>query len=60
MNMYLKVKTSTTCPEKCGYLLSLKPMADFPGGPVGKNLPGGAGDTGLIPGLGRFHMPQGN
>ena len=23
---------------------------DFPGGPVVKNLPGNAGDTGLIPG----------
>ena len=30
----------------------------FPGGPVIKNLP--AGDTGLIPGLGRFHMRRGN
>ena len=27
---------------------------DFPGGPVVKNLP--AGDMGLIPGSGRFHM----
>ena len=58
--MYLKVKISTACPEKCGYLLSLKHMADFPGGPVAKNLPASAGDTGLIPGLGRFHMLQGN
>ena len=29
---------------------------DFPGGLVIKNLPVNAGDTGLIPGLGRFHM----
>ena len=29
---------------------------DFPGGSVVKNLPTNAGDTGLIPGLGRFHM----
>ena len=35
-------------------------MLDFPGGPVVKNLPAGAGDTGLIPGLGRFHVLQGN
>ena len=28
----------------------------FPGGPVVKNLPANAGDTGSIPGLGRFHM----
>ena len=33
---------------------------DFPGGPVVKNPPANAGDTGSIPGLGRFHMPQGN
>ena len=28
---------------------------DFPGGPVVKNLPVNTGDTGSIPGLGRFH-----
>ena len=27
---------------------------DFPGGPVGKDPPANEGDTGLIPGLGRF------
>ena len=32
-------------------------MLDFPGGPVVKNPLANAGDTGLIPGLGRFHMP---
>ena len=31
-----------------------------PGGPEVKNLPANAGDMGSIPGLGRFHMPQGN
>ena len=31
---------------------------DFPGGPVVRSLPANAGDMGLIPGLGRFHMPQ--
>ena len=25
-----------------------------------KNLPGNAGDMGLIPGLGRFHLPRSN
>ena len=30
---------------------------DFPGGPVVKNSPANSGDTGLIPGPGRFHMP---
>ena len=29
---------------------------NFPGGPVAKNLPANAGDTGLIPGLGRYDM----
>ena len=29
---------------------------DFPGGPEVKNSPSNAGDTGSIPGLGRFHM----
>ena len=33
---------------------------DFPSGAVGKNLPANAGDTGSIPGLGRFHMQQSN
>ena len=33
---------------------------DFPGGPVVKNPPANAENTGLISGPGRFHMPQGN
>ena len=33
---------------------------DFPGGAVYKNLPANAGDTGLILGLGRSHMPWSN
>ena len=33
---------------------------DFSGGPVVKNLPANAGDMGLIPSPGRFHMPWGN
>ena len=33
---------------------------DFPGGPVVKNPPANAGDTGLIPGLGRSHKLWGN
>ena len=31
-----------------------KRYMDFPGGPAVKNLPASAGDTGSIPGLGRF------
>ena len=30
----------------------------FPGGTVGENPPANVWDTGSIPGLGRFHMPQ--
>ena len=32
----------------------------FPGGSVVKNLPANAGETGLIPDLGRSHMPRSN
>ena len=32
---------------------------DLPGGPMVKNPPANAEDTGLIPGPGRFHMLQG-
>ena len=35
-------------------------MQDFPGGAVVENLPANSGDTGLIPGPGRSHMPQSN
>ena len=31
-------------------------MEDFPGGLVVKNLTANAGDTGFIPGLGKFHV----
>ena len=34
-------------------------LMDFPGGPVAKNLPANAGDTGLSPGLRRCHMAEG-
>ena len=33
---------------------------DFTGDPVVKNPSANAGDPGLIPGLGRSHVPQGN
>ena len=33
---------------------------DFPGGAVVKNPPTNEGDTGLIPGSGRSHMPRSN
>ena len=30
----------------------------FPAGIVDENLPANAGDSSLVPGLGRFHMPR--
>ena len=35
-------------------------ISDFPYGIVDKNAPADAGDVGLIPYLGIFHMPQSN
>ena len=35
-----------------------RPFQDFPGGKVDRNQPDIAGETGLIPGPGRPHMPQ--
>ena len=32
----------------------------LPGGLVIRNLPANAGDTGLVPNLGRFHLPWSN
>ena len=40
--------------------INLKLCQDFPGGPVVKNPLANAGDMGLIPDPGRFHMPWGN
>ena len=37
-----------------------KEKEDFPGGSVVKNMPAKAGDSGSIPGPGKFHVPQGN
>ena len=42
------------------YYEDQKPSQGFPGGLVVKNLPANIGDTGLIPGLGRSHMPLSN
>ena len=38
----------------------MKVTWDIPGGPVVKNLPANAGDTGSISGPGRSHMSGGN
>ena len=49
--------------ERGGYHLVYRKEArvrDFPGGAVVKNPPASAGDTGSIPGPGRFHMSPSN
>ena len=40
--------------------LFFKKTKDIPDGAVDKNPPANAGDIGLIPGPGRFHMLQSN
>ena len=42
------------------YKKEAKALLDFPGGPVGKNLPANAGDAGSVLDLGRFLVPWGN
>ena len=62
----MKVKyTSLALSPGCqfpllGELLKNTLLWDIPGGPVVKNLPANAGDTDLILGLGRSHMPWDN
>ena len=55
------VIASTVQSEETSHLCYINEEdLDFPGGTVVKNLPANAGDTGLIPGLGRSHMPWSN
>ena len=46
--------------ELQGKPLLEKSIRGFPGGAVVKNPPASAGDTGLSPGPGRYHMPRNN
>ena len=60
---YIKWVKSTI--ERCECYAAIcvskrKEVRDFPGGPVVKNPPGNAGDTGSSPGPGRSHMPRSN
>ena len=52
INMCKRLCNKTCCKSKW--------ILDFPGGVVDKNLPANTGDMGLIPGVGRFHMPRSN
>ena len=51
-----------TCPLNAHSLVRGKrrQKQDCPGDAVDKNPSASAGDTGLIPGLGRSHMPRSN
>ena len=55
-----KQKRVDDSEEALRKLPTIKSVQDFPGGTVNKNPPASAGDTGLIPGPGRCHMPWGN
>ena len=46
--------------NKFGMVQHKKSIEGFPGGAVVGNPPASAGDTGLILGLGRSHMPRSN
>ena len=48
------------CRAKRNHFSHTPADEDFPGGPVVKNPPANAGDKGLIPGPGRFHMLRDN
>ena len=54
----LALEGETTLAGQCaGQLCFTQDLPqEFPGDPVVKNPPANAGDMGLIPGLGRFHM----
>ena len=55
-----KQKRVDDSEEALTKLPTIKNVQDFPGGTVNKNPPASAGDTGLIPGPGRFHVPWSN
>ena len=65
LGIIVSKKWAPSCMN-CGSLmkekdtLKIDQVRDFPGGPVVKNLPANAGDTGSISGLGRFHMLRSN
>ena len=56
----LHVESERNCVVTFRKSLYKKMISGFTGGPVVKTLPANAGDTGLIPGLGRFLLLQGN
>ena len=57
MTVKTKLRNNVLDPKE--YFLKIL-VLDFPGGPVVKNPPANAGDTGSNPGPGRSHMLQSN
>ena len=57
---YRNVHPAESHYQKNGAHYVARSPRDLPGGPIIKNLPVNAGDTGSIPALGRSHMPWGN
>ena len=63
LSLFLKFSTATlhfSHSESAFTFLKESGHWNFPGGPLVKNLPAHAGDMGLMPRLGRLHVPQGN
>ena len=58
-HLFLEKMYLTTSEVNWFYSNSRTNLRDFPGDPVFKNRPVNAGDTGSIPGQGRFHMAWG-
>ena len=58
-SLVIELESHTPCSVAKKKSALLKINKDFPSGPVVKNPPGTAGDTGSIPGPGRFHVPRG-
>ena len=59
VGMYIIGYEISSCRDLWKYLKN-KIEWDFPGGTVNRNPPANAGNTHLIPGLGRTHMPKSN
>ena len=58
VSSYMNLDKFLSLP-KCQFVCLFNHLG-FPGGPLVKNLPADAGDMGLTPGLGRFHMLWGS
>ena len=58
---FKRIRNERKKPKKQhSYLRQRWVNLDFPGGPGVKNPPANTGDAGLLPDLGRSHMPRSN